>query len=60
MKLGAERESIAAYLDHVSTVEVGSVLGPEARQIVAFCESWVRHRLDEKWHLDMKAQRGAS
>ncbi len=58
MKLG-ERESIAAYLDHVSTVEVGSVLGPEARQIVAFCASWVRHRLDEKWHLDMAAQRQA-
>ncbi len=59
MSCEAERESIAAYLDHVSTVEVGSVLGPEARQVVAFCASWVRNRLDEKWHQDMAARRRA-
>ena len=52
----AQRESIAAYLDHISRVQVGNILGPESRQIVAFCASWVRNRLDEKWHRDMRGR----
>ena len=46
------RESIASYLEHVSQVEVGSMLSPNSQQIVAFCAAWVRNRLDAKWHAE--------
>lgn len=48
-RLETEREGIAAYLDHVASVEVGTVLSATARGVVGCCAAWVRNRLDEKW-----------
>lgn len=46
------RENIAAYLRHVASVEVGTILTPAGREIVGWCASWVENRLDEKWLKD--------
>ena len=46
-----ERESIAAYFDHLSRVEVGVIdlTGMPARELYEMVASWVRNRVDEKW-----------
>lgn len=49
MTAGETREQIAAYLEHVSNVQVGNILAEPSRQIVEWVASWVRNRLDEKW-----------
>lgn len=45
-----DRESIAAYLAHIASMDVGTVLTPEGRELVGMCAEWVRNRLDEDWH----------
>lgn len=48
----SDRESIAAYLEHISSVQVGTVLAPAGREIVGLCASWIRNKLDERWRAE--------
>ncbi len=57
-KLETYREDIAEYLEHVASVQVGSMLTDDGREIVSWCASWVRARLDEKWRADTNARNG--
>ena len=48
----ATRESIARYLDHCASVEIGAISLDglfDTRQMMSVCASWVRNRLDVKW-----------
>lgn len=54
----AARESIAAYLEHISTVEIGRLCLNglfTADQMPKVCANWVRNRLDEKWAAEVAA-----
>ena len=57
-RLETIREGIAEYLEHVASVEVGSVLSPQQRELVGMCSSWVRNQLDEKWAKERGAING--
>lgn len=48
------RAQIADYLEHCSKVEVGTILNASGREIVEWCSSWVRNKLDEKWREEMR------
>lgn len=50
------RASIARYLFHIASMQVGGILGPQSREIVDFCAHWVENRLDEKWAAEMAAR----
>ena len=54
------RASIVRYLRHIASVEVGSMLSPQGREIVDWCASWVENRLDEKWAEEMKCTASGS
>lgn len=44
------RESIARYLRHVASVDIGVViLVPDQRWLLDACASWVENELDVKW-----------
>lgn len=48
----AVRENIGAYLQHVASVEVGSIASPASREVIRWCVAWVQNRLDERWLRD--------
>jgi len=50
-----ERENIVCYLRHCATMQIGTVLSSESREIVGWCASWIENRLDEKWARDVAA-----
>jgi septal ring factor EnvC (AmiA/AmiB activator) len=55
-RLETERESIAAYLEHVASVEVGTILSVREREIVGLCAAWVRNQLDRKRDAEPEAE----
>jgi hypothetical protein len=58
-----DRASIARYLHHVASVEIGSLIGifgPKAAEVVETVACWVDNRLDEKWADKMRERERAA
>jgi hypothetical protein len=54
-----EREAIAAYFAHLSTVQIGVIdlTGMSASEFYSLVASWIRNRVDVKWSEEMSEKK---